>query len=225
MPQIRLIRPSAFKKRYADIETMATELVNPDALNSTIEFLTAMVTPALLISATGSLVLSTSTRLGRVVDRVRQLEERLSDLIYADDKESVPLYDKRVEVIVDLLDKVTSRSRILQRALQAFYYGVGMFTLTSVMIAVAAFFNTYRIVPIPIGVVGIMFLFWGSVLMLRETRMATATINAEMDFTWELARKVAPKEVALKYKRKGRALGGLARIKDERKIPNTLSGE
>ena len=45
-----------------------------------------MVTPALLISATGSLVLSTSTRLGRVVDRVRQLEERLSDLIYAEDK-------------------------------------------------------------------------------------------------------------------------------------------
>jgi hypothetical protein len=44
---------------------MATEIVNPDALNSTIEFLTAMVTPALLISATGSLVLSTSTRLGR----------------------------------------------------------------------------------------------------------------------------------------------------------------
>ena len=62
---------------------MASDLVNPDALNSTIEFLTAMVTPALLISATGSLVLSTSTRLGRVVDRVRQLEERLSDLIYA----------------------------------------------------------------------------------------------------------------------------------------------
>ena len=77
--------------------------INPNALNPTIEFLTAMVTPALLISATGSLVLSTSTRLGRVVDRVRQLEERLSDLIYLEDKDDVPLYDKRVEVIVDLL--------------------------------------------------------------------------------------------------------------------------
>ena len=87
-----------------------------------------MVTPALLISATGSLVLSTSTRLGRVVDRVRQLEERLSELIYAEDKDEVPLYDKRVEVIVDLLDKVTSRSRIFQRATADFYYGIGMFT-------------------------------------------------------------------------------------------------
>ena len=185
----------------------ANDLVNPDALNSTIEFLTAMVTPALLISATGSLVLSTSTRLGRVVDRVRQLEERLSDLIYLETKQDVPLYDKRVEVIVDLLDKVTSRSRILQRAMQTFYYGIGMFTLTSVTIAVAAFFNTYRWVPIPIGIVGIMFLFWGSVLMLRETRMATATVNAEMDFTWQLAREVAPKDVIGKYAKRGKRRG------------------
>lgn len=204
----------------------ATDIVNPNALNSTIEFLTAMVTPALLMSATGSLVLSTSTRLGRVVDRVRQLEERLSGLIYREDKEEIPLYDKRVEVIVDLLDKVTTRSRILQRAMAAFYYGIGMFVLTSVTIAIAAFFNSYRWLPIPIGVVGIMFLFWGSMLMLRETRMATATVNAEMDFTWELARKVAPREVAIKYKQKGRRKGlGLARIKNDRKLPETPGGE
>jgi threonine/homoserine/homoserine lactone efflux protein len=186
---------------------MASDLVNPNALNSTIEFLTAMVTPALLISATGSLVLSTSTRLGRVVDRVRQLEERLSDLIYAENKDEVPLYDKRVEVIVDLLDKVTSRSRILQRAMQAFYFGLGMFVLTSVTIAIAAIFNPYRWVPIPVGIIGIMFLFWGSMLMLRETRMATATVNVEMDFTWELARQVAPREVASKYSPKGKNKG------------------
>lgn len=206
---------------------MAGDLINADALNSTIEFLTAMVTPTLLISATGSLVLSTSTRLGRVVDRVRDLESRLSDLIYVDDKDEVPLYDKRVEVIVDLLDKVTSRSRILQRALQAFYYGLMFFVLTSVSIAVAAFFNTYRWLPIPIGIVGIMFMFWGSVLMLRETRMATATVNAEMDFTWELARNVAPKDVASKYSRKGKSKGmATAKIKTGgRKIPDTLSGE
>jgi hypothetical protein len=207
---------------------MADELINPNALNSTIEFLTAMVTPALLISATGSLVLSTSTRLGRVIDRVRQLEERLSDLIYIENKNDVPLYDKRVEVIVDLLDKVTSRSRILQRSLATFYYGICMFVLTSVVIAVAAIFNSYRWVPIPIGIIGIMFLFWGSLLMLRETRMATATVNAEMDFTWELAREVAPKEVASKYHRRGKNKGmSPARIakKDEPKVPDTSGGE
>jgi len=181
----------------------ASELINPQGLNSTIEFLTAMITPSLLISATGSLVLSTSTRLGRVVDRVRALEVRLGELIYVkeDDRHTIPLYEKRLEVIVDLLDKVTSRSRILQRAMGAFYYGLGFFILTSVTIAIAGIFDIYRWLPIPVGIVGIMFLFYGALLMLRETQMATATINAEMDFTWELARRVAPKDVASKYQR------------------------
>ena len=173
--------------------------VNPNFLNSTIEFLTAMITPALLISATGSLVLSTSTRLGRVVDRVRELESRLSTMITTNDKSSIPLYDKRLDTIVNLLDKVTTRSRILQKAMSAFYYGLGFFIMTSVTIAIGSFFSSFRWLPIPLGIVGIMFLFYGSLLMLRETRMATATINAEMDFTWALAREVAPREIMDKY--------------------------
>ena len=64
-------------------------------------------------------------------------------------KTEVPLYDKRVEVIVDLLDKVTSRSRILQRAMAAFYYGLGLFILTSVTIAVAGFFNSLSLAADP----------------------------------------------------------------------------
>jgi len=201
---------------------MASELVNvkPNALNSTIEFLTAMITPALLISATGSLVLSTSTRLGRVVDRVRALEVRMGELIFAENKEAIPLYEQRVEVVIDLIDKVTSRSRILQRAMGAFYYGLMRFVLTSVTIAVAGLFGIYRWMPIIVGIIGIFFIFYGSVLMLMETRMATATVNAEMDFTWELARKVAPKDVARKYDKKGRIKGY-----EQPKVSNTLGGE
>jgi hypothetical protein len=42
--------------------------------------LTAMITPAVLISACGSMILSTSSRLGRVVDRVRSLSDKLDEL-------------------------------------------------------------------------------------------------------------------------------------------------
>ena len=101
-----------------------------------------------------------------------------------------------------------------------FYYGLMLFILTSVAIAVAGIFNVYRWMPIPIGIIGIMFLFYGSILMLRETRMATATINEEMDFTWELARKVAPEDVASKYDAKGRIKGY-----NGRKVSKTLGGE
>jgi hypothetical protein len=155
-----------------------------------------------------------------VVDRVRALELRIGELIYAEDKDAIPLYERRVEVVVDLIDKVTTRSRLLQRAMTTFYYGLMCFILTSVSIAVVGIFNVYRWVPIPVGVVGIMFLFYGSLLMLRETRMATATINEEMDFTWELARKVAPQDVAVKYDKKGRVKGY-----NGPKVSNTLGGE
>ncbi|HLA95410.1 MAG TPA: DUF2721 domain-containing protein [Pyrinomonadaceae bacterium] len=196
------------------------DVVSAGNLNSIIEFLTAMVTPALLISATGSLVLSTSTRLGRVVDRVRDLEKRLGEMIYVEDKDEVPLYDKRLEVIVDLLDKVTSRSRILQRAMGTFYYGLMFFVLTSVSIAVVGLLNVYRWLPIPIGIVGIMFIFYGSLLMLKETWMATATVNTEMDFTWELARRLSPEGIAKKYKRVE-----TGEFKARPKVSNTLGGE
>jgi Protein of unknown function (DUF2721). len=198
----------------------ANDLVSPSNLNSVIEFLTAMITPALLISATGSLVLSTSTRLGRVVDRARALEIRLGELIYVEHEEEVPLYEKRLEVIMELLDKVTSRSRILQKAMGAFYYGLMFFILTSVTIAVAGIFDIYKWLPIPVGIVGIMFLFYGSILMLRETRMATATVNAEMDFTWELARRLSPEGIAKKYKRVE-----TGEFKIRPKVSNTLGGE
>jgi len=196
------------------------DVVSAGNLNSIIEFLTAMVTPALLISATGSLVLSTSTRLGRVVDRVRDLEKRLGEMIYVEDKDEVPLYDKRLEVIVDLLDKVTSRSRILQRAMGTFYYGLMFFVLTSVSIAVVGLLNVYRWLPIPIGIVGIMFIFYGSLLMLKETWMATATVNTEMDFTWELARRLSPEGIAKKYKRVE-----TGEFKARPKVSNTLGGD
>src|SRR4051812_43874585 len=47
-----------------------------EEFSSAVAVLTAMITPAVLISACGALILSTSTRLGRVVDRVRLLIDR-----------------------------------------------------------------------------------------------------------------------------------------------------
>ncbi|HXG84409.1 MAG TPA: DUF2721 domain-containing protein [Pyrinomonadaceae bacterium] len=207
---------------------MAGEILNmnPNALSSTIEFLTAMITPALLISATGSMVLSTSTRLGRVIDRVRQLTCQLEDLITLEDKNKVPLYDKKLEMTFKLLDKVTSRSRILQKAMVAFYNGLGFFVLTSVSIGIVGILGIYRWFPIPVGLVGILFLFYGSILMLREARMATDAINSEMDYTWDLARQVAPEDIADRLSKRGwtdKQRRTNARISFRAKIQNALT--
>lgn len=61
--------------------------------------LTSMITPAVLISACGALILSTSVRLGRVVDRVRVLSDRFEDLAHKPEAEvvlppSLPLHPR-----------------------------------------------------------------------------------------------------------------------------------
>src|SRR6266478_1824593 len=108
-----------------------------EGLSSSLEVLTAMITPAVLISASGTMILSTSTRLGRVVDRVRSLSDRLQSLPEEDAK--VDQIEEKRAMLYDQLDKLTSRSRLLQRGLTTFYLAVGVFVATSVAIGVVAF--------------------------------------------------------------------------------------
>src|ERR1043165_6293567 len=113
-----------------------------------------MITPAVLISASGTMILSTSTRLGRVVDRVRSLSDRLRRL--TSEEESSELFDEERAMLYDQLDKLTSRSRLLQRALTTFYLAVGIFVATSVAIGVVSFASGRRfaLVPVGLGLVG-----------------------------------------------------------------------
>ncbi len=193
---------------------------NAGELSSTIGFLTAMITPALLISASGTLVLTTSTRLGRVIDRARELEGRLNELMTTKEKSEIPLYSRRIEVVFELLDKVTTRSRMLQKALFVFYCSLVMFVLTSLTIAVVGLLNHYAWIPIPVGLIGMLFVFYGSIMMMQESRLATATTNAEMDITWQIATKIAPPDIVEKY-----SYNALGKHRVRSKIHATLSGE
>ena len=158
-----------------------------------------MITPAVLISACGSMILSTSTRLGRVVDRVRTLSDKLEELAETNDVRETK---ERQAVIFAQLDKLTSRARILQRSMVSFYLCLGMFVATSVAIGVVAIVkdSRYTIMPVVLGLIGACFLFYGSILLIFEARLALSTIHAEMDFIWRQTTKVAPAEVVEQHK-------------------------
>ncbi|HEY8186475.1 MAG TPA: DUF2721 domain-containing protein [Pyrinomonadaceae bacterium] len=167
-------------------------------MSSAVAVLTAMITPAVLISACGSMILSTSSRLGRVVDRVRTLLDKLEELAQTrlEDKE-------RQGMIFDQLDKLTSRARILQRAMVTFYLATGMFVATSVAIGIVGVIPTsprYNLVPVIVGLGGAFFLFYGSMLLIFEARLALSTIHAEMDFVWQQSTKMAPSELVETHK-------------------------
>jgi hypothetical protein len=171
-----------------------------EALTSSLAVLTAMITPAVLISASGTMILSTSTRLGRVVDRVRSLSDRLRRL--TSEEEGNEFFEEERAMLYDQLDKLTSRSRLLQRALTTFYLAVGIFVATSFAIGVVSFPWGARLgwIPVGLGLVGAFFLFYGSMLLVFEARLALSTTHAEMDFIWRTTKRVVPKELVEQHK-------------------------
>jgi hypothetical protein len=145
------------------------------------------------------MILSTSSRLGRVVDRVRTLSDKLEALALQGGEET----KERQTVIFAQLDKLTSRARILQRSMVAFYLATGMFVATSVAIGVVAVIPStphYNLVPVVVGLLGACFLFYGSILLIFEARLALSTVHAEMDYTWRLTTRVAPPDVVEQHK-------------------------
>jgi hypothetical protein len=159
--------------------------------------LTAMITPAVLISACGALIFSTSTRMGRVVDRVRLLSERFEHL--ARHPEQDEMFEERRALIFTQLDRQTSRARLLQRAMLSFYVALSIFVATSVAIAiVAAVARTFTWVAVALGLLGSFFMFYASVLLVVESRMALGAIMSEMDFVWKVSTKYAGQDLAQK---------------------------
>ncbi|MGH9969094.1 MAG: DUF2721 domain-containing protein [Pyrinomonadaceae bacterium] len=169
-------------------------------MSSAIAVLTAMITPAVLISACGSMILSTSVRLGRVVDRVRTLSDRWEE-ISAKESISDTIKDRQA-VIFEQLDKVTSRARLLQRSMVSFYLALGMFVATTVAIGIVAILRNprYNMVAVVLGMIGACFLFYGSMLLIFEARLALSTIHLEMDFIWRQSKRVAPVEIVEHHK-------------------------
>ena len=167
---------------------------------SAIAVLTAMITPAVLISACGSMILSTSSRLGRVVDRVRSLSDRLEEIGERHQRGEVAT--ERQAVIFQQLDKLTSRARLLQRCMVTFYLSLGMFVATSVAIGIVPFAgNThYNYLPVALGLAGACFLFYGSMLLIFEARLALSTIHDEMDFIWRQSKRATPAEIVEQHK-------------------------
>ena len=157
--------------------------------------LTTMITPAVLISACGALILSTSVRLGRVVDRVRALSDRFEELAQKK-AEDVVLFEERLELTFTQLDWLTSRARHLQRSMTTFYIALGLFVATTVTIGFVGI--TGRIggqftwVPVALGMIGAALLFVGTILLGFEATLALRSIHSEMDFLWKLGKHHAP---------------------------------
>src|SRR5688572_4491690 len=155
------------------------------APSSALAVLSAMITPAVLISACGTLVLSTSTRLARVIDRVRQMADRLEDLDAH--KDTAPNYEERQASIRRQMMTLARRGRFLQFSLALLYLGVATFVSTSVAIGIVAAGWTGAVwLPVALALTGAMMLLAASLVLIAESRIALSMTLRELTGLREL---------------------------------------
>jgi hypothetical protein len=165
----------------------------PTSLDSQ-SILSAMITPAVLISACGSLIMATSGRLNRAVDRTRETSQRFAQLpsVAPDVEGRDGPDDEERRMLFVQLDVNTTRARYLQRALARLYWALGTFVGTSVAIGIVAVAGgEYAIAPVVLGLSGAGLLLWASILLVHESRLALTGLEAEMDYLWQHAQRRA----------------------------------
>src|SRR6266852_2006750 len=152
---------------------------------SGLALLSAMITPAVLISACGTLIFSTSNRLSRIVDRVRELSRMVEHLFSG---QVTDFLEQRRTEVDRQLGINAKRSQLIQRALTGFYVSLGAFVATTVSIGIIGFLPGLSWVATALGIAGTLVLFYSSVLLIAETRLALQSVNSEMEFILKLSR-------------------------------------
>ncbi|HQX52473.1 MAG TPA: DUF2721 domain-containing protein [Planctomycetaceae bacterium] len=140
--------------------------------------LSLIVAPAILTNASSVLIMSTSNRLARAVDRARELSKQLEETI---EFSSVEAQRRLKELFA-----TERRTLLLLQSLRSFYVALGAFAVAafvSLLGAVTASIKLSSIVlPLELagvaaGLVAVMALVYGSILLFHETRIAVQVVG------------------------------------------------
>ena len=139
------------------------------------QILTSMLAPALLMAATGSLLVSANNRLARVVDRLRSLVAQWH---------TVPA--SRRDGLDTQIARHRRRSRYVLHACVMLYCAVGAFVGTSLALAVDAY-RGFQVAALPtlLAVVGVLCLLAASVFLGLEVSLAVRSFDEELDLEIE----------------------------------------
>lgn len=140
--------------------------------------LSLIVAPAVLTNASSVLAMSTSNRLARAVDRARELSRQLEGMADPADPETA----RRLRELA----AAEQRTILLLGALRSFYIALGGFasaTLVSLLGAVvvsmgaATLTRLSEVIAVLAGLVAVGAIVHGSVILVRETRIAVQTLH------------------------------------------------
>lgn len=147
--------------------------------------LSAMITPALFMTANGSLIISTSNRVARVVDRIRILNE-LADALCRGTS-GLDFIEDRLAHVADQLDHLEWRSDRIRVTLTILYLAFGSFMGSSLTLGIDVLLGRrFAAVPTTFSLLGVVLMMTASVNLVREAQRALRSNRLEIRFYRDL---------------------------------------
>lgn len=164
-----------------------------EALSSS-RILTSMITPAVLISACGTLIFSTSARLGRIFDRVNVMKGEVEAVVLGNI--SFPI--ERMEFLREQVALAKKRAVLIQKAMATLYTATALFVAASLGIAANVAFGSpgQGWIPTLIALSGGIFLFVASALLLYESRFNLKFVTRNIEFIELLQQKASTRDIS-----------------------------
>ena len=150
-------------------------MLTQPAANPSLAIVSAMITPAILILAAGSLVSSTLVRLGRIVDQTRVLIDRGLAAKQRGDQRALAF----IEAAINLQLR---RADLARRALLGFYISISLFLVSSLAIALleATRATAYYWVGPTIVMLGGGVLILATAALVIEVNISEGTLQEEV---------------------------------------------
>jgi hypothetical protein len=148
-------------------------------LGIVISILSAMITPAVLILASGSLSLTTSQRLSRSIDRTRKITNEFREINAG---RKIAMEAEKNMLMVQLF-KAAQRAKLLQSSMTMLYIALSLFITTSLLIGIFDILDLdFPWIAIGIALLGALALLAASIILIIESRIALSAVNSEMDY-------------------------------------------
>lgn len=150
-------------------------------LSGTLTILSAMFTPAILVSACGSLILTTSQRLSRSLDRQREVAQ----LLRQNQQRAATATPDPAEHghLTQQLRFAIRRARLLQQAMTSLHLTLSIFIASIFTIGVFELLNSSKAWIIAVlSILGAVLLLYASVLLIRESNLARSDVAEETEY-------------------------------------------
>jgi len=135
----------------------------------TSQLIVQMVSPAVMLSACGLMLLGLGNRYGRVVDRIRAFSSEWRDL------KKLATDPERLRTLELQLPDLFRRGKLLRNAVLFFYVAIFLFVLCSFVIPL-----TNSPLPLLLFCAGMACVLTGTLFALRETLLSFRLITLEV---------------------------------------------